>query len=646
MIAIAASGARADTTRLVSVDSDGRPANSRSFVRGISSNGRYVLFDSAATNLVPDDTNGVRDAFVRDRIAGTTTRVNVNSSGEQANVDCFFESLSADGLHVAFASAASNLVPGDDNGVLDVFVHDLPTGETTRVSVASDGSESNGSSGYLNAIWYDAPSVAISGDGRFICFWSAATNLAVTNACVGEALYVHDRRDSSTTLLLDRTSIDPCGGTRLAVRAFDVEMSANGESITFRTWGLGGGHALYVDLYLLDRRSRALTPIRDDGHLSLFTWPSISANGRFVAFDGSILFDQTTGQSRVVDVDSSGNRINGGYSSLSPDGRFLVFIATDSGEPPPTSNRRLIREDLATGEAVRLGLVGTASYARHFPCSEGAAAIAFQTDLSLVPEDVDLEPSVYVEDVVLLSAARPAVGSEAGGDFVNLEGGWFADVTDLRVRVGDMDARVVNVAGTRVRVLTPPGSGTVDVTVATRFDSATIAGAYSYVAPEIAARYGNVSVGRGDREDVLLLNATAGDPATREVSVGAEQPITLVMLSPSSRATARYVLYGWSGLPNVASLTPLPRDVGGMVFPTPITGGTPQPAVVWNVFGHRRALGSPTLPSQLAPSIVISRPRGAASSTNFTLQGLIEDDASPSGLGLSVTNALLVQVRP
>jgi archaellum component FlaF (FlaF/FlaG flagellin family) len=116
---------RAGTTSRVSVSSTGTQANDISFVPAISGNGRYVAFTSAASNLVPGDTNGAVDVFVRDRRAGTTSRVSVSSTGAQANGYSYDPAMSADGRYVGFDSDASNLVPGDTNGVNDVFLRNL-----------------------------------------------------------------------------------------------------------------------------------------------------------------------------------------------------------------------------------------------------------------------------------------------------------------------------------------------------------------------------------------------------------------------------------------------------------------------------------------------------------------------------------------
>lgn len=134
------------TTMRVSVASDGTESNSFSQNAALNQNGRYVAFRSDADNLVPDDTNGEIDVFVHYRETGTTTRVSVNDAGEQGNGESFGPVLSADGRFLAFSSFAGNLVPDDTNGVADVFVRDLLLGTTTRVNVSSTGEQANGQS--------------------------------------------------------------------------------------------------------------------------------------------------------------------------------------------------------------------------------------------------------------------------------------------------------------------------------------------------------------------------------------------------------------------------------------------------------------------------------------------------------------------
>ncbi|MCI0637403.1 MAG: hypothetical protein L0206_26320, partial [Actinobacteria bacterium] len=163
----ASAGGTGPTTVRVSVDSAGAQANDASDQPSISANGRTVAFRSFASNLVPGDTNGEGDVFVRDLKTGATTRVSVDSTGAQANASSTGQSISANGRTVAFRSFASNLVPGDTNGEGDVFVRDLKTGATTRVSVDSTGAQGNSNS--------DSPSISAS--GRTIVFVSEASNL-------------------------------------------------------------------------------------------------------------------------------------------------------------------------------------------------------------------------------------------------------------------------------------------------------------------------------------------------------------------------------------------------------------------------------------------------------------------------------------
>jgi len=129
-------------TYRISVDSAGLESNDESSQPSVSGSGRYVSFSSTASNLVPDDTNGANDVFVHDRVTGATSRISVDSSGTEANADSFSAyggAISEDGRYVALLSLATNLVPGDTNGAIDVFVHDRVTGATSRASVDSAG---------------------------------------------------------------------------------------------------------------------------------------------------------------------------------------------------------------------------------------------------------------------------------------------------------------------------------------------------------------------------------------------------------------------------------------------------------------------------------------------------------------------------
>ena len=157
-------------TSLVSVDNSGDPGDNGPGDPNVSYDGRYVVFESGATDLVAGDTNGVSDVFVRDRAAGLTTRVSMGADGAQGDGGSAWPSISDDGRFVVFSSAATNLVPGDTNSRFDVFSLDKEAGELTRLSVSSEGvqGDSDSTTGYGNLI---------SGDGRFVSFNSCASNL-------------------------------------------------------------------------------------------------------------------------------------------------------------------------------------------------------------------------------------------------------------------------------------------------------------------------------------------------------------------------------------------------------------------------------------------------------------------------------------
>ncbi len=178
-------------TERISVSSTGAQSNHNSYNPMLSADGQYVAFYSEATNLVAGDTNASWDIFLRDRVLGTTERVSVTSDGTQANATSMTPALSDDGRYIAFSSLATNLVKGDTNGTWDIFVRDRLTGLTQRVSVASDGTQANNTS--------SGP--AISGDGRYITFYSYADNLAPGDTNGTSDVFLHDMMMGTTTII-------------------------------------------------------------------------------------------------------------------------------------------------------------------------------------------------------------------------------------------------------------------------------------------------------------------------------------------------------------------------------------------------------------------------------------------------------------
>lgn len=183
----------------VSRDATGVQGDGDSYGASLSDDGRYVAFHSHASNLVPGDTNLHEDVFVKDRDNNAVERVSVATGGVQADDESVGASISGDGRFVAFRSRATNLVAGDANGRWDVFVHDRDSDQTTRVSVATDGSEAN----------HDSMSPSLSDDGRYVVFESMATNLVDDDTNARADIFVHDRTTGQTA----RVSI---GGSREA----------------------------------------------------------------------------------------------------------------------------------------------------------------------------------------------------------------------------------------------------------------------------------------------------------------------------------------------------------------------------------------------------------------------------------------------
>jgi Tol biopolymer transport system component len=193
-------------TEQVSVDSAGLGANSFAADPAISDDGRFVLFQSSADNLVPGDTNGTMDTFLRDRQAGTTERVSIGPGGLEGNFGGGRGSISADGRYVGYPSFSSNLVPGDTNGLTDVFVRDLQAGTTTRVSVSSGGGQGNGASFEVSTLG------AISSDGSVVAFTSSATNLVGGDTNASPDVFVRDELGGPSFTFLCEPGVAGVGG--------------------------------------------------------------------------------------------------------------------------------------------------------------------------------------------------------------------------------------------------------------------------------------------------------------------------------------------------------------------------------------------------------------------------------------------------
>jgi len=415
------------TTIRVSVASNGTQGNSTSSRPSISSDGRFVAFESIATNLVSGDTNGVSDVFVYDGQTRITSRVSIASDGTQGNSTSYKASISSDGRFVAFESIATNLVSGPSNWSNQIYVHDRQTGQTTCVSVNSNGIQGNSMSG--------TPS--ISANGRFVTFDSMATNLVDGDTNNTTDIFVHDQQTRQTS----RASV-ASNGTQSDGNSSDPSISADGRFVAFssaatnlvsgdtngitnRDWG--------TDIFIHDQQtgqtirisvasdgSQAIPP--QNTFLMTSYLPSISSDGRYVAF-GSFaanlvnndtnnspdifVHDQQTGETSRVSVTSSNNQVTGSfsYSDISADGRFVVFTSDASDLVNGDTNGKddIFIHDRQTGQTNRISVASDNTQANDLSLylsisSDGRYVAFLSTASNLVSDDTNNAKDVFVRD--------------------------------------------------------------------------------------------------------------------------------------------------------------------------------------------------------------------------------------------------------
>lgn len=274
---------RRGTTELISINQAGQTGNKSAFNARISATGRYVVFSSDASDLVANDTNNASDVFVRDRLRGTTERVNLSSAGAQTDSTTFslFGVTSADGRFVAFTSNATTLVENDTNQTFDIFVRDRLTDTTTLVSRSSAGEQANSTS--------TAPN--ISADGRFISFVSAASNLVLNDTNDSFDAFVYDRLRNRT----ERVSVSSNGEQANDVTGettFQADISPEGRYVVFSSKAsnlVDGDTSNQTDVFLRDRLRRttervSLASNETEGN-DASSYATISLGGRYVAFN-------------------------------------------------------------------------------------------------------------------------------------------------------------------------------------------------------------------------------------------------------------------------------------------------------------------------------------------------------------------------
>ncbi|MBK8027196.1 MAG: alpha/beta fold hydrolase [Chloroflexi bacterium] len=416
------------TTR-VSVSTDGAPGSSHSGPSTLSGDGRYVAFESGASNLVPGDTNGIRDIFVRDRLTGVTTRVSVSTDRVQGDSDSMSPAISEDGRYVVFVSGASTLVPNDMTGGPNVFVHDRATGQTSLVSVSSEGMQGIGS---LNS---GPPS--ISSDGRYVAFSSFASYLVLNDTNNTADVFVHDRLTGETT----RVSVST-DGVQGNAYSYLPALSGDGRYVAFVSPAsnlVPDDTNASLDIFVHDRETgeTSLASVSSAGAPANgpSVIPTLSGNGHYVAFvsyasnlvandtnnSGDIfVYDRLTGQTTRVSVTDDGVQGNSGsYSpTLSGDGRYVAFSSWDSNLVPNDTNNRsdIFVHDRLTGQTSLVSVnsedVQGNSDSTSPTLSKDGRYVAFDSWAdNLVPLDTQGWSDVFVHDRQGVSPGRVFIQS-------------------------------------------------------------------------------------------------------------------------------------------------------------------------------------------------------------------------------------------
>ncbi|HEX9991521.1 MAG TPA: Calx-beta domain-containing protein, partial [Acidimicrobiales bacterium] len=405
---------------------DGGAADGPSAAPSVSDDGRFVAFASDAADLVAGDANRVRDVFVRDRVAGKTVLVSADAAGGPADGPSGQPAISGDGRYVAFASAASDLVPGDGNGVADVFLRDLAAGTTVRVSVDRSGGDADGAS----------RDPAVDDTGRVVAFASDAGDLVRGDGNGLADVFVRDLAAGRT----ERVSVD-VGGDDAGGASSSPSLSDDGRRVEFESFAADlvpddGGHALAV----------------------------------FVR-------DRPAGRTVKASVTPGGGQAAWSTGMLSGDGRWVVFAAVEPVAPGGLGPGRLYRRDLAGDDSVALDLdlsggpPQRSSSSRSPSVSDDGRFVAFATDAAdLVPEDHDMVSDVVVRDAERGTTAEVSTGSgPASGPAISGDGSVVAFVSaagDVVPGDGNGEPDVFARPRPRPGPVPPPVVGVGDVTVA------------------------------------------------------------------------------------------------------------------------------------------------------------------------------------
>jgi hypothetical protein len=387
----------------------------------ISQDGRYVVFGSVDSGIVANDTNGRMDVFVRDLKLGTTTRVNLSSTGAELSLGYsgFFR-MSANGRFVLFDSANNNVVSGDTNSKIDIFLRDLKNNTTEMVSLTSSGGLPN-----------DASSGAdISADGRYVAFKSYASNIVSGDTNGSWDIFIRDRKLATTKLISKSTAGLPSNGS-----SNSPSISCDGSYVTFSSNGtdlVSGDTNGLADIFLMDRVNgdsvSNITPNSNGTGAS--TNADISCNGETILFhsDASNLvindtnnapdlfaYNMIDGTFERVNLDPSGNETVGspisagverpGNDSMDFSGRYVVFSGyTSTLVSGDTNNTRdVFIRDLKDGVTQIISKRNSTTQTNDMSFDsaislDGRKVLFTSFDNSIVSGDTNGVPDLFVSD--------------------------------------------------------------------------------------------------------------------------------------------------------------------------------------------------------------------------------------------------------
>jgi Tol biopolymer transport system component len=433
-----------NTTERVSVGI-GAESNGDSQFPVISRDGRYIAFESTATNLVEGDTNNREDIFVYDRLTRQTRRVSVNGAGFQGNGDSANAAISANGNFIAFYSEANNLVNDDGNGFADVFVRNIAAGTTIRVSLGTDEEQGDDISG-LNSIF-------ISGDGNFVAFDSYASTFAPNDTDGILDVFVRDIAAGTT----QRISVSTAGG-QVNDDAFADDISDDGRYVLFDTGAnnlVGADTNGTFDVFIRDRQSGTTTRVstnstgaqgNDDSFFGAFT-----PDANTIAFSGfaTNLVTGDTNLSSDVFVRSpfrTTATVNGvlslqGITSTAPDQLITFTFSRAAGDIVRTASVGPDGAFSVSGlprDQFTLLISGGSYLAAKTPVNLLGGSVTLPNVISLKTGDTNADNAVDITDLLALIAAyNQLLGSPqylAAADF-NLDGA--NDITDLLLLIAN-----------------------------------------------------------------------------------------------------------------------------------------------------------------------------------------------------------------